>query len=148
VPYAVWGGDPGQGFTPTLRDGISAKAPASDIAATAAAAAGASALEKRRARRRRGASVKERGYADAYMDYEPEADAEEPAPRQEPRVTSSSRGAGPMGFAGAATTDHTDSHVEAAGLAEMPGDFFGGGPVDPLLPGGWSAEDTEGGSGN
>ena len=148
VPYAVWGGDPGAGFSPTVRDGISAKAPASDIAATAAAAAGASALGKRRVRRRRGASVKERGYADAYMDYEPEPDAEEPAPRPEPRVTSSSRGAGPMGFTGAATTDHTESHVEAAGLAEMPGDSFGGGPVDPLLPGGWSAEDTEGGSGN
>jgi PPE-repeat protein len=143
VPYAVWGGDPGEGFSPTVRDGMSAKAPASDIAATAAAAAGASALEKRRARRRRGASVQELGYADAYMDYEPEAPG--PQPRPEPRVSSSTRGAGPMGFTGAVTADHVDDDVEAAGLAEMPGDSFGGGPVDPLLPGGWSADDTEGG---
>lgn len=121
---------------------MSAKAPASDIAAAAAAAAGASALEKRRARRRRGASVKERGYADAYMDYEPEAP--EPESRPEPRVSSSTRGAGPMGFTGA--TDPTVDQAQATGLAEMPGDPFGGGPVDPLLPGGWSAEDTEGGS--
>jgi len=145
VPYAVSGGDPGEGFTPTLRDGISAKAPAADIAAAAAAAAGASALEKRRARRRRGASVKERGYADAYMDYEPEPDAAEPAPRPDPRVTSSTRGAGPMGFTGAATTEDVEQS-QASGLTQMPGDSFGGGPVDPLLPGGWSAEDTEGGS--
>ena len=144
VPYAVWGGDPGEGFSPTVRDGISAKAPASDIAAAAAAAAGASALEKRRARRRRGASVKERGYADAYMDYEPEAP--EPELRSEPRVSASTRGAGPMGFAGATAPDRSQDQIEATGLAEMPGDSFGGGPVEPLLPGGWSAEDTEGGS--
>jgi hypothetical protein len=123
---------------------MNAKVPASDIAATAAAAAGASALEKRRARRRRGASVQERGYADAYLDYEPEAP--EPQPRPEPRVSSSTRGAGPMGFTGAVTAHQLEDDVEAAGLAEMPGDSFGGGPVDPLLPGGWSAEDTEGGS--
>jgi PPE-repeat protein len=144
APYAVWGGDPGEGFSPTVRDGMSAKAPASDVAAAAAAAAGASALEKRRARRHRGASVKERGYADAYMDYEPEAP--KPEPRPEPRVSSSARGAGSMGFTGATTPGQTHDHVEAAGLAEMPGDSFGGGPVDPLLPGGWTAEDTEGGS--
>jgi PPE-repeat protein len=45
VPYAVRGYDPGEGFTPTLRDTTGAKAPASDIPAVAAAAAAASAQE-------------------------------------------------------------------------------------------------------
>ena len=71
VPYAVAGPGPDEGFTPTLREGAGAKAPASDIAASAAAAAAASSLAKRKARRRRAAPVHERQYADAYMDYEP-----------------------------------------------------------------------------
>ena len=132
VPYAVTGGDPGGGATPTLREGTGAKAPASDIAASAAAAAAASSLSKRKARRRRGAAIKERGYADAYMDYEPEPDVPEPAPRQP--VSASSRGAGPIGFAGTSTPG------EAAGMTEVAGDSFGGGPVNPLLPGDWDPE--------
>jgi PPE-repeat protein len=141
VPYAVAGPDPGPGPTPTLREGTGAKAPASDVAASAAAAAAASSLAKRKARRRRGAAVTQRGYADAYMDYdpdEPEApEASEHAPQQ--RVSASSRGAGPIGFTG--TTGKGDS--EAAGLTELAGDSFGSGPTDPLLPGDW---DPEGGS--
>jgi PPE-repeat protein len=153
VPYAVRGGDPGEGFTPTLRDRISAKAPAADITAAASAAAAASALEKRRARRRRGASVKERGYRDEFMDMDsdmatgPDAGPAEPqTSERHSSVSASTSGAGAMGFAGTATKDDAERQAEAAGLAEMPGDSFGGGPVDPLLPGGWSAEDTEGGS--
>jgi hypothetical protein len=140
VPYAVAGGDPGPGASPTLREGTSAKAPASDIAASAAAAAAASSLAKRKARRKRGASVKERGYADAYMDYEPEPDAPEPAPRPETRVSASSRGAGAMGFGGTVGDRDVTDQTQAAGLTQLPDDAYGGGPVDPMLPGNWHSE--------
>lgn len=139
VPYVVPGGGPGPGASPTLREGTSAKAPASNIAASAAAAAAASSLAKRKSRRKRGASVKERGYADAYMDYEPEPDAPESAPRPQTRVSASSRGAGPMGFGGTVGTEGADQS-QAAGLTQLPEDPYGGGPVDPMLPGNWNPE--------
>jgi PPE-repeat protein len=142
VPYAVAGPDPGPGPSPTFREGSGAKAPAASIAASAAAAAAASSLAKRKARRRRGQTVTERGYADAYMDYEPDADeapdASKTAPRE--RVSASARGAETVGFTGATTAGDR----EAAGLTELAGDSFGGGPVNPMLPGGWHPDDGEG----
>ena len=131
APYAVVGPGPDGGESPTFREGTGAKAPASDIVASSAAAAAASSLAKRKARRKRGATVIERGYADAYMDYEPEPDPE-PQRRAEPRVAASSRGAGRLGFTGTVTNDE-----RAAGLSEVAGDSFGSGPTDPLLPGDW-----------
>ncbi|BBY18177.1 PPE family protein [Mycolicibacterium litorale] len=147
VPYAVRGADPGEGFTPTLRDSASAKAPAGDIPAAAAAAAAASAAARRKRRRRKVAEVKGRGYADAYMDYEDDPD--EP-PVDEPRVAASTRGAGPMGFTGTAPT----ADARATGLTTLSPDAFGSGPVSPMLPGGWNpdgepgptGEEPEGGS--
>ncbi|WP_193044754.1 PPE family protein [Mycolicibacterium baixiangningiae] len=146
VPYAVRGGDPGEGFTPTLRDSASAKAPASDIPAAAAAAAAASAAARRKRRRRKVAEVKGRGYADAYMDYEDDPD--EP-PVDEPRVAASTRGAGPMGFTG---TTPGAADARATGLTTLSPDAFGTGPVSPMLPGTWdpdgepsSGADPEGG---
>ena len=59
---------PRRAVRPHLGDRISAKAPASDIAAAATAAALSSALAKSRARRRRGAAAKDRGYRDEYLD--------------------------------------------------------------------------------
>lgn len=135
VPYAVWGGHPGQGFTPTLREGTGAKAPAADIPAAAAASAAASARDKRRARRKRGAI--QRGYGDEYMDMD--TDIAAPPPAEEPRVTASTRGAGPMGFSGTAS----QGTAEAAGLATLPGDSFGGGPVNPMMPSTWESDTTE-----
>lgn len=143
VPYAVAGPDP-EGEAPTFREGASAKAPASDIAASAAAAAAASSLAKRKARRRRGAELPQRQYADAYLDYEPKDDAEEPEPpEQRPRrsrVSASESGSGVLGFAGAAAAPDAE---RATGLTELHGDMYGSGPTDPLLPGDW---DPEGGS--
>jgi PPE-repeat protein len=136
VPYAVHGGDPGEGFTPTLRDSTAAKAPAADIPAVAAAAAAASAREKRRARRRRGAIA--RDYGDEYMDMDDDLDAG-PAPAEEPRVSASTKGAGPMGFSGTAAK----GTAEATGLATLPGDSFGGGPTTPMLPGTWDPDTTD-----
>lgn len=140
VPYAVAGPDPGEGFTPTLRDSTSAKAPASDIAASASAAAAASSLAKRKARRRRTQPIHERQYADAYLDYEPDENDTPDEPVRRPSVAASERGAGTVGFTGAATKSDTE---QAAGLTELAGDPFGGGPTEPLLPGDW---DDKGGA--
>jgi PPE-repeat protein len=136
VPYAVSGGDPGEGFTPILRDKTSAKAPAADIPAAAAAAAAASARQKRRARRKRGAIA--RDYGDEYMDMDDDLDTG-PPPVQEPRVTASTKGAGPMGFSGTADK----GTAQAAGLTTLAGDSFGGGPKSPMLPGTWASDSDE-----
>lgn len=136
VFYAVPASDPGEGFTPTLREGTSAKAPAADIPAAAALAAAAAAREKRKARRR--ARSRERGYRDEYMDLDSGTDAA-PPPQQETRVSASNRGAGPMGFSG--TT--TKSDTTAAGLTRLPGDTFGGGPVSPMLPTTWDTDEHD-----
>lgn len=135
VPYAVAGPDPGGGETPTLREGTGAKAPASDIAASAAAAAAVSSLAKRKARRKRAQPIHQRQYADAYMDYEPESEDGAPAePARRPSVAASEKGAGTVGFTGAAARPGAE---QAAGLTELAGDSFGGGPTEPLLPGDW-----------
>uniref|UniRef100_A0A5Q5BEA3 PPE protein n=2 Tax=unclassified Mycobacterium TaxID=2642494 RepID=A0A5Q5BEA3_MYCSS len=134
VPYAVRGGDPGEGFTPTVRDSTGAKAPAGDIPAAAAAAAAASAAERRKRRRRKITEVKGRGYADVYMDYEDDPD--EP-PIVEPRVAASSRGAGAMGFTGTAPGA---ADARATGLTTLSPDAFGTGPVSPMLPGTWNPD--------
>lgn len=136
VPYAIPGAGPDGGVAPTFREGIGAKAPASDIAASAAAAAAASSLAKRKARRKRADPIHQRQYADAYMDYEPDP---EDTPDQEPRsrMHASERGAGTVGFTGATTKSETG---QATGLTELAGDSFGGGPKEPMLPGDWEQE--------
>ncbi len=140
VPYAVAGPGPGGGESPTFREGTGAKAPASDIAASAAAAAGASSLAKRKARRKRAQPIHQRQYADAYMDYEPDPDDTPPEPVKRTPTIASERGAGAMGFTGATTKFETE---QAAGLTELAGDPFGGGPTEPMLPGDW---DQQGGA--
>ncbi|KRD05817.1 hypothetical protein ASE48_16800 [Mycobacterium sp. Root265] len=133
--YAVYGGHPGGGFSPTVRDTTSAKAPASGSSAAVASAAALSAAERRKRRRKKGGEIKDRAYADEYMDYD-----EDPAPRgprPEPRVTASEHGAGPMGFTGAVPGEDTT----ATGVTELTGDSFGNGPTNPMLPGSWSPDD-------
>jgi len=131
VPYAVAGQNPGGGFSPTVRDSTTAKAPAAGIPAAASGVA-ASAAERRKRRRRQKDDIKGRGYADAFMDYEDEPDQDAP-PAPDPRVSASTRGAGPMGFAGTVST----GTAEASGLTTLAGDSFGGGPKSPMLPGTW-----------
>jgi PPE-repeat protein len=137
--YAVYGGHPGGGFSPTLRDSTSAKAPASGSSAAVASAAALSAAERRRRRRQKGGEIKDRAYADEYMDYDEDPVPREPRP--EPRVAASEKGAGPMGFTGAVAKDGTEA---AAGMTELTGDTFGNGPTNPMLPGSWSPDDPSG----
>ncbi|MGK2868207.1 MAG: PPE family protein [Mycobacterium sp.] len=132
--YAVYGGHPGGGFSPTVRDTTSAKAPASGSSAVVASAAALSAAERRKRRRKKGGEIKDRAYADEYMDYD-----QDPEPRPEPRISASERGAGPMGFTGAVPGEDT-----ATGMTELTGDSFGNGPTNPMLPGSWSPEDPSG----
>ena len=135
MAYAVYGGHPGGGFSPTVRDSTSAKAPASGSSAAVASAAALSAAERRKRRRKKGGEIKDRAYADEYMDYDDDPAPREPRP--EPRVTASEKGIGPIGFTGAVTKDGTD----AAGMTELTGDSFGNGPTNPMLPGSWSPDD-------
>ncbi len=137
VPYAVAGRDPGEGFSPTVRDTTGAKAPAASIPAAASGVA-ASAAERRKRRRRQKDEIKGRGYADAFMDYEDEPDPAPPTPPAA-RVTASERGAGPMGFSGTVAKGTED----AAGLTTLAGGAFGGGPKEPMLPGSWDSDEPD-----
>jgi PPE-repeat protein len=134
--YAVAGGDPGEGFTPTLRDKTSAQAPASGIPAAASGVA-ASVAARRKRRRKRTAELDDYDYADAYMDYE--ESGPEP-PRRESTVSASSQGAGQLGFTGTATK----SDAVAAGLTTLAagGSGLGEGPVAPMLPGSWEPSEA------
>lgn len=134
IAYAVAGGHPGGGFSPTVRDGTQAKAPASGSAAAVGSAAALSAAERRKRRRKKGGEIKDRAYADEFMDYD--EGPEPPQPRPEPTTRASERGAGPMGFTGAVTGEQRT----AAGLTELAENSFGGGPTNPMLPGSWSPD--------
>ena len=116
-----------------MSSGAQRKAPEPDSAAAAAAAA--SAREKQRARRRRRAAMNDHIAATyEFMDLDPDRGAD--ADLADQAVTSavaSGQGAGALGFAG---TVHRDA-AEAAGLATLAGDEFGGGPSVPMVPGTW-----------
>jgi PPE-repeat protein len=116
---------------PTSRG--SAKAP--EIAAAAAAAAG-----RTRQRRRRKAS--QRAYGDEFMDMNIDVDPDWGGPPSEPvaSTVASDQGAGNLGFAGTVSKGST----QAAGLATLSDDEFGGGPSMPMLPGTWDPEAPQG----
>lgn len=132
-PYLV---GPGLGMSSSMStaagSGAKKKAPEPDTAPAAAAAAG----EQARARRRRRAKL--RGYGHEFMDMDVQVDPDWGVPPRAEPVGSlaSEQGAGTIGFAG---TARGDAAVEAAGLATLAGDGFGGGPVVPLVPGTWES---------
>jgi PPE-repeat protein len=137
-PYLV--GGPTIGTDTGLSASAQRKAPEPDSAAAAAAAA-TSAREKQRARRRRRAGMKDRYRGYEFMDLEPDSGAE-PDPFADPVTlaapsVASGQGAGTLGFAGTVPKDA----AEAAGLATLAGDEFGGGPPVPMLPGTWQPGD-------
>jgi PPE-repeat protein len=129
-PYVV--GPPGIGFgsgmSASARSGTKRKAPESDSVVAAAVAA---AREQRQARRRRRAILRDHGdeFVDANIEVDPDWDA---PPGDEPLA--SDNGAGPLGFAG---TVRNEAVEQAAGLATLGGDQFGGGPTVPMVPGSW-----------
>ncbi len=134
MPYAVYGGDPGEGFTPTLRDETGAKAPAADIPAVAAASAAASAREKRRDRRRSVGPSRGTTATSTWIWM--------PTPTPDHRLRSRASphrpaGAGPMGFTGTVAK----GTAEAAGLTTLAGIPSAVDPSDPMLPGTWDSDD-------
>jgi len=129
-PYVV--GPPGVmsgSMSSSASSGAKRKAPEPDIAALAAAAG---AREGARARRR--LRAKQRGYGDEFMDMNIDVD---PDWDERPSTSASGRGAGTLGFAG---TTPKDATTEAAGLATLANDEFGGGPRMPMLPRTWDPD--------
>jgi PPE-repeat protein len=135
--YAVGGIGPDPGPGPTLRDREGAKAPGRSV--PAAAAVGAVSRETARARRRRRARL--RDTADEFADMNVDVDPDWDAPPEEASVAASDRGAGRMGFAG---TVRNDAAGEAAGLATLDGNGFGGGPRMPMVPATWHPQAADG----
>src|SRR6202012_3781777 len=109
--------------------GARRKAPAESAAVAAAAAA------RRRSRKRRTQQAYKHDYADATMDYDvgPDWDAP-PTDGLVTAKTASDSGAGSLGFAGPLSKPSE----QAAGLAALPSDDFGGGPSLPMLPHTWT----------
>jgi PPE-repeat protein len=127
----------GSSMSTSASAGAKKKAPEPDAAAVAATAAG----EQARARRHRRAKL--RGYGDEFMDMDVEVEPDWGAPPGEESAAAtvaSDRGAGPLGFAG---TTRREVVVEAAGLATLAGDGFGGGPAVPMLPGTWEPDERD-----
>src|SRR5205807_10187452 len=98
--------------------------------------------ETTRARRRRRAQLRDWGdeFADMDSDLGPSA-----SPEEEASIVASDQGAGRMGFVGTVRKDAAD----AAGLATLEGNEFGGGPRMPMVPATWEGDrgrpDGEGG---
>lgn len=124
-PYLV--GGPGAGFGSSMSTRVARKASEPDLLAAPAAAA-AAVREQQRARRRRRAALQDRGHRYEYLGS---------SAGPEPQAQASDRGAGSLGFAGTVGRGASD----AAGLAVLAGDGFGGGPAMPMLPGSWDPDD-------
>jgi PPE-repeat protein len=137
-PYAV--GPPGIGVGAGMSLGAKTQEPTSRGSAKAPEIAAAAAVAGVRGRRRRRQGAGMRGYGNEYMDMNVHVDPDWGAPPGGETVASD-RGAGPLGFAG---TVRKETVTEAAGLATLSGDEFGGGPNMPMLPNTW---DPEGGAG-
>jgi PPE-repeat protein len=133
--YMVGGIGPDGGAGPTLINRKIDKAPGRYI--PAAAAVGAVSRGKARARRRRRAEM--RDYADEFADMD--SDLGPSVEPEEASVLASDRGAGSLGFVG---TVYKDTAAQAAGLATLSGNGFGGGPSMPMVPGTWDYEVSEG----
>lgn len=76
--------------------------------------------------------ARQRGHGDEFMDMNVDVDPD----RDEPATMASERGAGNLGYSGAARKE-TDA---ATGPADLAGDEFGGGPSMPMIPGTWAPE--------
>jgi PPE-repeat protein len=132
-PYVV--GSAGSGLGSSMSTGAGAgarkKAPEPE---TAAAPAAEAAREQARARGRRRAKL--RGHGHEFMEMDVQVEPDWMATELVGSVRASGQGAGTMGFAG---TARGAAVVEAAGLATLAGDGFGGGPSVPLVPGTWES---------
>jgi PPE-repeat protein len=113
---------------PTLGGRIGVKAPAATIPAAAAAVPSRA---EARARRRRRAAMHD--HADEFVDM----DSDIGVTPDYGTAVASGNGAGALGFAG---TAHQGTAGAAAGLTELAGDEFSGGPRMPMVPGTWDRD--------
>jgi len=139
-PYVV--GPPGIGARSGISAGAKTQEPTSRGAAKAPEIAAAAAAAAGRTRQRRRRKVSQRGYGDKFMDMNIDVDPDWGGPPSEPvaSTVASDQGAGNLGFAGTVSKDST----QAAGLATLSDDEFGGGPSMPMLPGTWDPEAPQG----
>jgi PPE-repeat protein len=137
--YVVGGIGPDDGPGPTLIDREGTEAPGRAI--PAAVALGAVDRDKARVRRRRRAEM--RDYGDEFADMNIDVNPDWGVPTN--GTEASDRGAGSLGFVG---TVRKDSAAEAAGLATLSGNGFGGGPSMPMVPGTWGPDAPEGKGGH
>jgi len=131
-PYAV--GPPGIGFDSGMSASAMSRAQRKAREPDGAVAAAAAAVrEQRKARRRRRTPLHD--HADEFADMNVDVDPDWGEPTGD-RPLASAVGAGSLGFAG---TVRNEAIGQAAGLAMLAGDEFGGGPTVPMVPGGWEA---------
>ena len=139
-PYAV--APPGIGSGSGMRVGAKAQEPTSRGAAKAPEIAAAAAAAAGRTRQRRRRKVSQRAYGDEFADMNIDVDPDWGGRPSEPvaSTVASDQGAGNLGFAGTVSKGST----QAAGLATLSDDEFGGGPSMPMLPGTWDPEAPQG----
>jgi len=139
-PYVI--GPPGVGARSGMSLGAKTQEPTSRGAAKAPEIAAAAAAASGRTRQRRKRRQRQRGYGDEYMDMNIDVDPDWGAPPGEPvaSTVASDQGAGNLGFAGTVSK----GTGQAAGLATLSDDEFGGGPSMPMLPKTWDPEMPEG----
>ena len=139
-PYVV--GPPGIGARSGMSVGAKTQEPTSRGAAKAPEIAAAAAAAAGRTRQRRRRKVSQRAYGDEFMDMNIDVDPDWGGPPSEPvaSTVASDQGAGNLGFAGTVSKGST----QAAGLATLSEDEFGGGPTMPMLPGTWDPEAPQG----
>jgi hypothetical protein len=130
-PYLV---GPGAGLSSSISSSASSGAKKKASEPEAAAAAAPAAGEQARARRRRRA--KQHGYGDEFMDLNVQVEPDWGGPPGEESTVASGQSAGTLGFAGTALKEAT----QAAGLATLAGDEFGGGPSLPMVPHTWDPD--------
>jgi PPE-repeat protein len=139
-PYVI--GPPGIGARAGMSLGAKTQEPTSRGSAKAPELAAAAAAASGRTRQRRKRRQRQRGYGDEYMDMNIDVDPDWGASPDEPvaSVAASDQGAGNLGFAGTVSK----GSAQAAGLATLSDDEFGGGPTMPMLPGTWDPEAPQG----
>jgi PPE-repeat protein len=113
----------------------------SPICTIPAAAAATPSRAEARARRRRRAGMRE--YGDEFLDMDSDIGVAPDYGERElsTAAVASGNGAGTLGFAG---TAHRGTALWAAGLTNLAGDEFAGGPRVPMVPGTWDLDPDDG----
>jgi PPE-repeat protein len=135
-PYVL--GPPGIGSRSGMSLGAKTQEPTSRGAAKAPEIAAAAAAASGRTRQRRRRRATQRGHGDEFMDMNIDVDPDWGAPAAS--TVASDQGGGNLGFAGTLSKSST----QAAGLATLSDDEFGGGPTMPMLPKTWDRETPTG----